>query len=156
MENMRSYAVRSETIEWWTKKPGMPIFNPELAAERYSDNDKKVALAKGIGRVTEASLDKGRPPRTWFDIPRENSRSKERQYGRHPFIKPLMLCERLVSVHSNPNDRVLIPFAGSGSEVLTAARLGREVVAFETESEYIDLMRARFVDHRVEVQFFPD
>jgi DNA modification methylase len=150
---MKQYAVRSETIEWWTKTPGMPTFNPSLAAERYSEQDKRVALAKGIGRVSEASLDKGRPPRTWFDVPRENSRSKERQYGRHPAMKPLLLCERLINVHSNATDRVVVPFAGSGSEVLTAAKLGREVVGFETEEAYITLMRARFDGHNVNVEF---
>ena len=153
LESMKQYAVRSETIEWWTKAPGMPTFNPALAAERYTDEDKKTALSKGVGRVSEASLDKGRPPRTWCDIPRENSRSKERQYGKHPSMKPLMLCERLINVHSNSGDRVVVPFAGSGSEVLLAAKLGREVVGFETEGDYIDLMRARFAGHNVTVRF---
>lgn len=150
---MKQYAVRSEIIEWWTKTPGTPTFNPASAAERYSDEDKKVALAKGVGRVSEASLDKGRPPRTWCDIPRENSRSKERQYGKHPSMKPLMLAERLVSVHSNVADRVVVPFAGSGSEVLTAAKLGREVVGFEMENDYIDLMKARFAGHQMHAVF---
>jgi DNA modification methylase len=153
LESMKQYAVRSETIEWWTKPPGLPTFNPALAAERYSEEDKKVALAKGIGRVSAESLDKGRPPRTWCDIPRENSRSKERQYGKHPSMKPLMLCERLINVHSNSADCVIIPFAGSGSEVLQAAKLGREVIGFETQDEYITLMRARFEGHSVDVAF---
>jgi len=62
---MKAYAVRSEVVEWWVKKPGVPTFNPALAAERYSEADKRAAMAKGIGRVSEASLDRGRPPRTW-------------------------------------------------------------------------------------------
>jgi DNA modification methylase len=154
LESMRAYAVRSEIIEWWTKPPGMHTFNPALAAERYSEDEKRVALAKGVGRVSEASLNKGRPPRTWADVPRENSRSKERQYSdvKHPSMKPLMLCERLIAVHSNSADRVIVPFAGSGSEVLTAAKLGREVVGFETESDYIELMRARFQGHGINVE----
>ena len=84
LESMKQYAVRSETIEWWVKSPGLSTFNPTLAAERYTEEDKREALAKGVGRVNEASLDKGRPPRTWFDIPRENSRSKERALRQAP------------------------------------------------------------------------
>lgn len=108
LETMKSYSVRSELIEWWVKPAGVRTFHPELATERYSEEDKRAALAKGVGRVSEASIDKGRPPReyththtqtptvihctynacvsagTWVDIPRENSRSKERQYGKHP------------------------------------------------------------------------
>lgn len=155
LESMKQYAVRSEIIEWWTKPPGVHTFNPALAAERYTEDEKRVAMAKGVGRVNEASLDKGRPPRTWCDIPRENSRSKERGYSevKHPSMKPLMLCERLVAVHSNPGDRVIIPFAGSGSEVLMAAKLGREVIGYETDASYIELMKARFAGHGVTVEF---
>ena len=151
LESMKQYAVRSETIEWWTKSPGHLTFNPTLAAERYSEQDKKTALAKGVGRVSEASLDKGRPPRTWFDIPRENSRSKERQYGKHPSMKPMTLAERLINVHTNSGDRVVVPFAGSGSEVLVAAKLGRESVGFETDDDYLKLMVKRFEGHGVKL-----
>ena len=149
LETMRQYAVRSEAIEWWGKMPGVTVFNPALAAERYSEEDKRAALAKGVGRVNEASLDKGRPPRTWFDIPRENSRSRERQHGKHPSMKPMVLAERLLNVHTNPGDRVVVPFAGSGSEVLVAAKLGREVVGFETESTYVQMMNSRFAAHGI-------
>jgi len=68
-------------------------------------------------------------------------------------MKPLMLCERLIAVHSNAADRVIIPFAGSGSEVLTAAKLGREVVGYETDASYVELMKARFAAHGVTVEF---
>ena len=153
LETMRQYAVRSETVEWWTKPGGMYSFHPALAAERYSEEDKRTALAKGVGRVNEASLDKGRPPRTWCDVPRENSRSKERQYGKHPAMKPLMLAERLVNVHSNPADVVLVPFAGSGTEVLVASKLGREVIGYETEPDYIELMKRRFEGHGIASTF---
>ena len=151
LETMKQYAVRSETLEWWTKAPGMVTFNPLHAAERYTEEDKQVALAKGTGRVNEASLDKGRPPRTWCSIPRENSRSKERQYGKHPSMKPMMLAERLIGVHSNYSDRIVVPFAGSGTEMLAGSKLGREVVGFETECEYIELMRRRFAGHGANV-----
>jgi site-specific DNA-methyltransferase (adenine-specific)/adenine-specific DNA-methyltransferase len=150
LETMRRYAVRSETVEWWTKGSEAHTFNPLFATEPYTEGDKRVALAKGVGRVNEASLDKGRPPRTWMDIPRENSRSKERQYGKHPSMKPMSLAERLVNVHSNPGDRVVVPFAGSGSEVLAASKLGREVIGYETENDYIELMRKRFEGHAVD------
>ena len=148
---MKSYAVRHEIVEWWTK-PGQPTFNAAYGAEMYTDEDKRVALAKGVGRVTEEALDRGRPPRTWVgDIPRENSRSRERQYGNHPSMKPIALCERFIQVHSNRSDIVVVPFCGSGSELLTASKLGREAVGFETHDEYVELMRKRFQGHGVEL-----
>jgi len=119
----------------------------------YTDEDRAMALAKGSGRVTNEALNRGRPPRSFIDIPRENSRSKERQFGKHPAMKPLRLCERLVKVHSNPGDTVLVPFAGSGSEVLSAVKLGRKAIGMENEPTYIDLMRKRFAAHAVPCLF---
>ena len=62
-------------------------------------------------------------------------------------MKPLVLCERLVKVHSDEGDVVLVPFAGSGSELLVAAKLGRQAIGYETEQEYVALMRRRFQGH---------
>lgn len=65
----------------------------------------------------------------------------------------MTLCERLINVHSDPHDLVVVPFAGSGSEVLVGARLARNVVGFETNPEYIGLMRRRFEGHGLSVEF---
>ena len=62
-------------------------------------------------------------------------------------MKPLKLCERLVLVHSRVGDLVLVPFGGSGSECLAAARLGRRAIAFESDAEYHQLMLRRLVGH---------
>lgn len=145
--------MRHERLVWFEKPSSDPrapaprTFNAQEAAEHYSEEDRAVALAKGKGRVTEASLDKGRPPRTYIDIPRLNSRSVERKQGARPSMKPLGLCERLLRVHSNPGDTVLVPFGGSGSELLAAAKLGRLGVGFETEADYVALARRRFEAH---------
>ena len=155
MENMKEYAVRHERLVWFEKPPSngyKRTFNAQSAAEHYTDEDRAVALAKGKGRVTDEALDRGRPPRTFIDIARENSRSKERQYGKHPSMKPLALCERLVKVHSNEDDSVLVPFAGSGSELLVATKLNRRTIGFETEHEYIELTKRRFQGHGVPLE----
>lgn len=155
MENMKEYAVRHERLVWFEKPAGggssstrwTRTFNALEAAEHYSEEDRAVALAKGKGRVTNEALDRGRPPRTFIDIPRENSRSNERKYGKHPSMKPLALCERLIRVHSNEEDLVLIPFAGSGSEMVVAAKLNRNVIGYELEESYVSLMKRRFAGH---------
>jgi len=155
LENMKEYAVRHERLVWFEKPPSSDekrTFNAGCATESYTDEDRAVALAKGKGRVTDEALDRGRPPRTFIDIPRENSRSKERQYGKHPSMKPLALCERLVKVHSNEGDTVLVPFAGSGSELLVATKLKRQAVGYETETAYVELMKRRFLGHGASLQ----
>jgi len=152
MENMKEYAVRHERLVWFEKPctgAFKRTFNAQTAAEHYTEEDRAIALAKGKGRVTNEALDRGRPPRTFIDIPRENSKSKERSYGKHPSMKPLGLCERLVNVHSNEKDLVLVPFAGSGSELLVAVKLNRRATGFETDHEYVQLMKRRFKGHGV-------
>lgn len=140
---MIKYAVRMEHLEWFVKPGAQHVFNALEGAEMYTEEEKKVALAKGVGRVTLESLDKGRPPKNWLDIPRENSRSKERQYGAHPSMKPVKLCEKLVKVHSNVGAQVLIPFGGSGSEIVVAATLDRRVVGWEKDEDYFQIIQRR-------------
>ena len=156
---MRQYAVRHERLVWF-EKPVAPggrarAFHAQLAAEHYTDGERAVARAKGRGRVSDASLDLGRPPRTFIDIPRENSRSAERRHGKHPSMKPLALCARLIQVHSHEGDLVLVPFVGSGSELLSAAKLGRRAIGCEREPDYVQLTQRRFAAHGVDLQTVP-
>ena len=78
LKGMTQYSVRMEHLEWFIQ-PGAPhTFNAEQAAEAYTEAEAAEALAKGVGRVTAESIAKGRPPKNWWEIPRENSRSKVR------------------------------------------------------------------------------
>ncbi|KAG8470429.1 hypothetical protein KFE25_008850 [Diacronema lutheri] len=152
--SMAQYAVRMEHLEWLIKPapPGVAhTFHACEAAEKYTAEETAEALAKGVGRVTEESLRQGRPPRNWVEIPRENSKSLERKYGAHPCMKPLKLCERLVLVHSNRSDLVLVPFGGSGSEVVAAAKLGRHAICFENDPSYHAIILRRLAGHSIPV-----
>ena len=147
VSSMSKYAVQHEQLLWFERKGGGRVFNASEGVEHYLEEERAVALAKGKGRVSDASLDRGRPPRSFLDFARENSRSKERSYGPHPSMKPLDLCAHLVKLHSNPGDAVVVPFAGSGSELLSAAKLARRAVGAELSSEYAELMVRRFAGH---------
>ena len=46
------------------------------------------------------------------------------------------LIERAIQLWTNPGDTVLTPFAGIGSEVVGAVKLGRKGVGFELKGEY--------------------
>jgi DNA modification methylase len=67
------------------------------------------------------------------------------RYG-HPTQKPQDICQRIIKASSNENDSVLIPFAGSGSEIVGCKELKRNCIAFEIESEYIDIIKQRTND----------
>jgi DNA modification methylase len=76
------------------------------------------------------------------------SRRERGEGNTHPTVKPLALCEYLARLILPPARetprRLLVPFAGSGSEMLGALAAGwDEVVGVERSPEYIEINRRR-------------
>jgi site-specific DNA-methyltransferase (adenine-specific) len=61
----------------------------------------------------------------------------------HQTQKPIPLCENIIKHSSNPNDTILIPFAGSGSEMIASTNLNRNVIGIEKSPEYCNIIRER-------------
>jgi len=66
----------------------------------------------------------------------------------HPTVKPLKLCEHLATLLLPPKEyaprRLLVPFAGSGSEMIGAHLAGwEEIIGIELEKEYCNIAQAR-------------
>ena len=61
----------------------------------------------------------------------------------HPTVKPEKLTRALILTCSKPNDLILVPFAGSGTECAMAAREGREFIGFDIEAKYVDMANKR-------------
>jgi site-specific DNA-methyltransferase (adenine-specific) len=62
----------------------------------------------------------------------------------HPCQMPEAVLERIIRVSSNPGDVVLDPFAGSGTTLAVAKRLGRRYLGMELSPDY-----ARQVERRL-------
>ena len=73
----------------------------------------------------------------------------EKKHGRHPTQKPLALIERCLEASTLPGQRVLDPFAGSGSTGVAALGLGRQFIGCELEPRYAELAASRLgeIDH---------
>lgn len=77
---------------------------------------------------------------------------KERGEGNnHPTVKPLALAEYLARLILPPKldkpRRLLVPFCGSGSEIIGALRAGwDEIVGIDLEESYLEIAKAR-IDH---------
>ncbi|MCE9589988.1 MAG: site-specific DNA-methyltransferase [Planctomycetes bacterium] len=78
---------------------------------------------------------------TWY-LSRLCGTFKERM-GWHPCQLPESLLERIVRVSSNAGDVVFDPFAGSGTTIAVAARLGRRWLGCELSKEYAKKAIAR-------------
>lgn len=73
----------------------------------------------------------------FWEIPKSKGESE------HPTTKPQSWMERVVEVFSEPGDTILDPFAGSGSTLVAAHRLGRSAVGIELIPEYGEMVKER-------------
>jgi site-specific DNA-methyltransferase (adenine-specific) len=78
-------------------------------------------------------------PELWL-----NSAAQER-LG-YPTQKPLALLERIIQASSNPGDVVLDPFAGCGTAVIAAQKLGRRWIGIDVTHLAIALLKYRLKD----------
>lgn len=86
---------------------------------------------------------KGTPTQDiWTDIPPLMGSAQER-LG-YPTQKPEALLERIIQASSNPGDIVLDPFAGCGTTVAAAQKLGRRWIGMDITHLAIALQRYRF------------
>ncbi|WP_412021368.1 DNA methyltransferase [Helicobacter pylori] len=53
--------------------------------------------------------------------------------------------EKIISIHTNPNDIVLDPFMGSGTTGLACKRLERNFIGIESEKEYFQIAKKRLI-----------
>jgi site-specific DNA-methyltransferase (adenine-specific) len=78
---------------------------------------------------------------TWYQ-PRVCGTFKERA-GFHGCQMPEQLLGRIVTVSSNPGELVLDPFAGSGSTLVVAKKLGRRFLGCELSADYVKQVQQR-------------
>ncbi len=70
--------------------------------------------------------------------------AKPRVNDLHPTMKPVELVERAIGNSSQRGQIVLDPFAGSGSTLLAAEKLGRHARLIELEPRYVDVIVRRW------------
>ncbi len=61
----------------------------------------------------------------------------------HPTQKPEALLYRIITATSKPNDIVLDPFAGTGTTLAIAKKLGRAFIGIEKEQLYVNACKER-------------
>jgi len=108
---------------------------------------KSVVEFEGDRRLVTQMSDEdspGRPADDVWNIPVINSQAKER-LG-YPTQKPLALLERIIQASSNEGDWILDPFAGCGTTVAAAEKLGRRWIGIDITHLAISLLKYRLRD----------
>ncbi len=109
----------------------------------YEAIDRIPYLAPGLVGAEKAARGKTPTDCWWNTI--VSPTGKERTG--YPTQKPLSILERVICVHTNPGDRVLDFFAGSGTLGEAAARHGRNAVLVDESAEAVAVMRQRLAPH---------
>lgn len=87
--------------------------------------------------------------------------SKEDDDEKHVTPTQLDVLDRLVDLYSNPNEVVLSPFMGVGSDVYSPVSMGRKAIGIELKDSYfkqakinLSLVEKRFIESAKQVNLF--
>lgn len=128
----RRWSAKHDNILWYAK-------DPDEYTYRYDDIDRIPYMAPGLVGPEKAARGKTPTDTWWHTIVSPNGKEK----NGYPTQKPLAILNRIVKVHSNPGNRILDFFAGSGTTGEAAVRNGRNAVLVDNNPEAIRVMEKR-------------
>ena len=126
------WSAKHDNILWYAKNPKSYTFD-------FEEMDRIPYMAPGLVGKEKAARGKTPTDVWWHTIVPTNG--KERTG--YPTQKPLGVLNRLLKVHTEPGDRVLDFFAGSGTTGEAALRLGRSCVLVDSSPEAMKVMARR-------------
>ncbi len=128
----KRWSPKHDNILWYAK-------DPKDYTYRYDDIDRIPYMAPALVGPKKAARGKT-PTDTWWQTVVSPTGKEKTGY---PTQKPRAILDRVVKVHSNPGDRVLDFFAGSGTTGEAAVRAGRSAVLIDSHPDAIRIMRKR-------------
>ena len=146
-------------VLWKTDK----VFHRDSVREPYTDGFLNGAAGKerkatkgrfsnGEKTTTYTAHVDGALPRDVIKIPALAGGAGKNERVNHPTQKPLALCDKLIrSCMQDVNEGyILVPFAGSGSECLSAKNLHLPFIGIELNPEYVTLINQRLEENQPE------
>ena len=128
----KRWSAKHDNILWYAK-------DPKNYTYRYDDIDRIPYMAPTLVGKEKAARGKT-PTDTWWNTIVSPTGRERTGY---PTQKPLAILERIITVHTDPGDRVLDFFAGSGTTGEAAFRAGRHAVLVDSNPESIEVMTER-------------
>ena len=128
----KRWSAKHDNILWYAKDPNNYTY-------RYDDIDRIPYMAPNLVGPEKAKLGKTPTDVWWQTIVSPNGKEKTG----YPTQKPIAILNRIIRIHSNPKDRVLDFFAGSGTTGEAAVRNGRKIVLIDSNPEAIRVMSHR-------------
>jgi len=119
----------------------VPSARQLVYGDRRADPQGRVPDDTWILRPQDLPEGFGADEDTWY-FPRVCGTFKERA-GWHGCQMPEQLLGRIIRVSSNAGETVLDPFAGSGTTLAVAKKLGRHYLGFELSKQYAEQVERR-------------
>ena len=119
----RCFAHSTETVLWATKAP-------KGSKHKYTFHYQEMKAENG-----------GKQMKSVWQFPAAGRAEKE--FGKHPTQKPVVLIDRCIRSSTNPGDLVFDPFAGTAATGVAALSNGRQFIGMERDVEYADIGRKR-------------
>ncbi|MHB8837986.1 MAG: DNA-methyltransferase [Gemmatimonadaceae bacterium] len=135
----KRWSPKHDNLLWYARDPKRYTFNQDAA-------DRVPYMAPGLVGAEKAARGKVPTDTWWHTIVSPTGKEKTG----YPAQKPLGILERIVRVHSQPGDRLLDFFAGSGSFGDAADRNGRDCVLVDSSAAAVAVMKKRFRGRDVE------
>ncbi len=135
----KRWSPKHDNLLWYARDPKRYTFNHDAI-------DRVPYMAPGLAGAEKAARGKVPTDTWWHTIVSPTGKEKTG----YPAQKPLGVLERIVRVHSNPGDRLLDFFAGSGSFGDAADRHGRDCVLVDSSAAALTVMKRRFKGRDVE------
>ena len=133
----KRWSAKHDTILWYAKDPDKYTFN-------FDQMDRIPYMAPGLVGKEKAARGKTPTDVWWHTIVSTNGQEKTG----YATQKPLGIINRIVKVHSNPNDVLMDFFAGSGTLGDAAARTNRDFVLIDNNPDAISVMAKRLRSHK--------
>ncbi len=126
------WPAKHDTILWYAMNPDDYVFN-------FDDMDRIPYMAPGL--VGKEKAERGKTPTDvwWHTIVPTNGHEKTG----YPTQKPLGVLNRVIKVHTRPDDVVLDFFGGSGTTGEAAARHNRGFVLIDSNPEAVQIAATR-------------
>ena len=134
-----AYEYKGYTPQWGWRMERQKLEALDAAGRIAWSKSGTPYLVRYLDEMAGAAM-----PSVWDDIPPINSQAAER-LG-YPTQKPQALLERILAASSNPGDVVLDPFAGCGTTVAAAQKLGRRWIGIDITHLAIALLKYRLRD----------
>ena len=135
------WSAKHDNILWYVKDPSNFTFN-------HDEMDRIPYMAPGLVGPEKAARGKTPTDVWWHTIVATNGKEKTG----YATQKPLGILERIIKIHSNPNDLVLDFFAGSGTTGEAAAKHGRRFIMVDNSPEAIRVMADRLAHYAPDLE----